>query len=97
MRQGFVKVAAVTPKIKVADTVYNAQQICAGIDEASGKGAKIIVFPELCLCGYTCSDLFLQERLLTSCKEQLKLITDHTQGKDHLIFIGLPLEIEGKL
>ena len=97
MRQGFVKVAAVTPKIKVADTVYNAQQICAGIDEASGKGAKIIVFPELCLCGYTCSDLFLQERLLTSCKEQLKLITDHTQGKDPLIFIGLPLEREGKL
>ena len=97
MKQGFVKVAAVTPKIKVADTVYNAQQICAGIDEAASKGAKIIVFPELCLSGYTCSDLFLQERLLTSCREQLKLIADHTQGKDSLVFVGLPLEREGKL
>lgn len=97
MKQGFVKVAAVTPRIRVADTVYNAQQICAGIDEAAFKGAKVIVFPELCLCGYTCGDLFLQERLLASCREQLIKIAEHTEGKDALVFVGLPIEREGKL
>lgn len=97
MKQGFVKVAAVTPKVRVADTIYNREQICEGIEEAEGKGAKVIVFPELCISGYTCGDLFLQERLLDSCKEQLTKIAEFTEGKDALIFVGLPLEREGKL
>lgn len=97
MKHGFVKVAAVTPDIKVADPVYNAGQICKEIEVAYEKGAKIIVFPELCLSGYTCGDLFLQEQLLSSCKEQLLKIADFTEDKDALIFVGLPLEREGKL
>lgn len=97
MKHGFVKAAAVTPKIKVADTIYNREQICAGIEEASGKGAKIIVFPELCLSGYTCGDLFLQERLLVSCREELHRVAECTKEKDALVFVGLPLEREGKL
>lgn len=97
MKHGFVKVAAVTPDIKVADTVYNAQQICKRIDEAVSEGAKVLVFPELCISGYTCNDLFLQELLLTSCRQQLVKITEHTAGKAALIFVGLPLEKEGKL
>lgn len=97
MKQGFIKVAAVTPKVKVADAIYNTQQICAGLHEALLKGAKIIVFPELCICGYTCEDLFLQERLLDSCKRQLGRIAEHTVGKDALVFVGLPLEKKGKL
>ncbi len=97
MKQGFVKVAAVTPKVKVADTIYNREQICEGIREASEKGAKVIVFPELCVSGYTCGDLFLQERLLASCKEQLIRIAKFTEGRDALVFVGLPLEREGKL
>lgn len=97
MRQGFVKAAAATPQVRVADPVFNREQICMGIDEALAKGAKIIVFPELCLSGYTCGDLFLQERLLSECKKQLSAIIDFTKGKDALIFIGLPLEREGKL
>ena len=97
MKQGFVKVAAVTPKVRVADTVYNGEQICKGIEEAAGKGAKVIVFPELCISGYTCGDLFLQERLLNACKEQLIQIAEFTEGKDALVFVGLPLEREGKL
>lgn len=64
MEQGFVKVAAVTPKIKVADTKYNGEVICAEIKKAAEQGAKVIVLPELCITGYTCSDLFLQEKLL---------------------------------
>lgn len=97
MRQGFVKAAAATLEVKVADPVFNREQICNGIREAAAKGAKIIVFPELCLSGYTCGDLFLQERLLSECKKQLMEIIDFTKGKDALIFIGLPLEREGKL
>ena len=53
MRDGFVKVAAVTPDIRVADVAYNTQNICKMIDETVAKGAKVIVFPELCVTGYT--------------------------------------------
>jgi len=97
MRQGFIKVAAMTPKIKVADPEYNAGEICKGIDEAEARGAKIIVFPELCLTGYTCDDLFLQERLLEEAFVQLLRIVEYSDGVDALIFVGLPLEREGKL
>ena len=97
MEHGFIKVAAVTPSGKVADTVYNRQQIISGIEEAFLKGAKIIVFPELCISGYTCEDLFFQEKLLSSCMEQLHLIVSHTKGRDALLFVGLPLEYGGKL
>lgn len=97
MKHGFVKVAAMTPKIRVADPVYNAKEICKGIEEATVKGAKIIVFPELCLTGYTCNDLFLQELLLTQAKEALHIVADATEGSDALVFVGLPLEKDQKL
>lgn len=97
MKHGFVKVAAITPKIRVADPVYNAQVICEKIDEAVEKGAQILVFPELCLTGYTCNDLFLQELLLKRAREQLVVIANHTIGLDALLFVGLPLEHEQKL
>ena len=61
MRQGFVKVAAVTPKIRVADTGYNAKVICQSVKEAAEAGAKVIVLPELCITGYTCGDLFYRK------------------------------------
>ena len=92
-----MKVAAVTPEVKVADTVFNRERICAGIEEAWENGAKVIVFPELCISGYTCGDLFLQERLLSSSREQLLKIAEFTKGKDALVFVGLPFEKEGKL
>lgn len=97
MKHGFVKVAAITPKIKVADPVYNALVICEKMDEAVKKGAQILVFPELCLTGYTCNDLFLQEFLLKKTREQLIVIANHTIGLDALLFVGLPLEYEQKL
>ena len=62
MRHGFVKVAAATPDIRVADVEYNTEQICRAIDQAYEKGAKIVAFPELCVTGYTCGDLFTQKR-----------------------------------
>ena len=94
MRHGFIKVAAVTPKVKVADTIFNTEQICQGIEEGVKEGAKVIAFPELCISGYTCGDLFLQERLLSSCREGLVKIADFTRGKDALVFAGLPFERE---
>lgn len=97
MRDGFVKVAAVTPEIRVADCAYNTANICKGIDEALAQHAKIIVFPELCITGYTCGDLFWQDKLLQSARRELQLITKHTAGKDALIFVGLPWEKNGKL
>lgn len=78
MKQGFVKVASATPGIRVADPVYNAQAICTQAKEAAEHGAKIIVFPELCITGYTCNDLFLQNLLLKKAKEALLTIAEET-------------------
>lgn len=97
MRQGFIKVAALTPKVTVADTQANRKEICRLMDEAEAKGAKILVFPELCITGYTCGDLFYQQVLLREAKKELLAIAKYTQCKDYLAFVGLPLEYNGKL
>ena len=97
MRHGFVKVAAVTPKIKVADTSYNGELIRKLMKKTAKAGAKVVVFPELCITGYTCSDLFWQEKLLTSALDELVKIADCSQNIDGIFFVGLPLEINGKL
>ena len=97
MRQGFVKVAAVTPKVTVADPIENAKQILEGVKRVAGIGAKIIVFPELCITAYSCGDLFLQETLLLEAKKALLYLTEETKEVDALIFVGLPYEHEGKL
>ena len=97
MRHGFVKVAAVTPDIRVADVAYNTEQICKGIEESLEKGAKVVVFPELCITGYTCGDLFTQDVLLADARKALHTIAAVTQGKDGLVFVGLPLAVEGEL
>ena len=73
MKDGFVKAAAATPDIRVADVAYNTENICKMIDETVANGAKVIVFPELCVTGYTCSDLFMQDILLKEAKEALQL------------------------
>lgn len=97
MKHGFVKVAAVTPDIRVADVAYNTQKICEAIDEAAQERAKIVVFPELCVTGYTCSDLFLQDILLKEARQALLEIASYTKNVDMLVFVGVPLCIDGKL
>jgi len=97
MRQGFVKVAAVTPNVRVADVEYNTQEICKKIDETVANGAKIVVFPELCVTGYTCGDLFAQSALLKASADALKVIVAHTEGKDAIIFVGLPYVVRNKV
>lgn len=97
MRQGFVKVAAATPNVRVADVAYNRQEICKAIDEATAEGAKLVVLPELCLTGYTCGDLFAQEILLKQTESALQEIVAHSETKDALIILGLPYAWNGKL
>ncbi len=97
MKQGFIKTAAVTPKIRVADPQYNAKEIAKGIEEAVRRGAKVIVFPELCLTGYTCGDLFLQDLLLTQAQDALAEVAAATEDSDALVFVGLPLVKANKL
>ncbi len=97
MRQGFVKVAAVTPNVRVADVEYNKQEICRLIDETTANGAKVVVFPELCVTGYTCGDLFSQSVFLKETEHALKAIVAYTKGKDALIFVGLPYLLHNKL
>lgn len=97
MFDGFIKVAAVTPEVKVADCPYNADEIIKGMDEALKQGARIIVFPELALTGYTCGDLFWQEELLRQACVALNRVILYTRGKECLVFVGLPWEKAGKL
>lgn len=97
MKQGFVKAAAIAPKIKVADPVFNAGIICEELEKAIANKAKLIVFPELSLTGYTCGDLFLQQLLLDRAAQQLMRVVDFTKGMDALVFIGLPVEKDGKI
>lgn len=97
MRQGFVKVAAATPVLRVADCPYNRDEIIRLIREMAARGAKVMVFPELCVTGYTCEDLFWQDLLLQKAEESLGGIAEASADVDALIFVGLPLEYEGKL
>ena len=97
MKHGFVKVAAATPDIRVADVAFNMERIMDDISEACRNGAKILAFPELCLTGYTCSDLFTHDVLLNAAKDALLETARFTADKDILVFVGVPLDIEGKL
>ena len=91
MRDGFIKVAAGTPKIRVADCRYNAEQIFSLMREADKQGVKVLVLPELCLTGYTCGDLFLHDTLLKGAEEGLATILEATKHLDLLTAVGLPV------
>lgn len=97
MKQGFIKVAAVTPDIRVADVDYNCQEIVQKMKAAVREGAKIIVFPELCLTGYTCGDLFTQDILLKEVRRAIRKIAAETKNSGSLVFVGMPLAVEGEL
>ena len=92
MKDGFIKVAACSPKIRLADTKYNADRIIDSIREADGQGVKLLVFPELVLTDSTCGELFLQDALLDSVLIQLKRIIDETKECTLVSVIGAPLK-----
>jgi len=97
MRDGFVKVAAGTPKVRVADCRYNAEQIFELMREADKQGVRVLCLPELCVTGYTCGDLFLQDTLLRGAEEGLSTILQATKSLDLLAAVGLPVRFKNKL
>ena len=97
MKDGFLKVAAATPRIRVADCSYNASRVEAMAAEAAENGAALLVFPELCLTGYTCGDLFLQETLLRGAEQALARILDASARHAIVLVVGLPFRLGGAL
>ena len=93
MKYGLIKVAAAIPSIRVADVDYNVKQIENLIIQAEGRGVEIIVFPELCLTGYTCQDLFRQQLLLDKTEEGVLMLLDFTRKLDIIAVVGLPIRI----
>lgn len=96
MKDGFIKVAAATPAIRVADCVYNTSKILDLIDKAVDEKVKLLVLPELCVTGYTCQDLFFQQALIESSRECAGRIVASVP-KDIVVIFGCPVEFRGKL
>ncbi len=97
MKNGFFKVAAATPEVRVNDTKFNSENIITNIKEAAQNGAKIVVLPELCITGYTCGDLFLQSSTINNAKNALSEILRKTAKLDVLFAVGLPILCTDKL
>lgn len=97
MKDGFITVATATPQVAVADCEANAQAILACINEMAAAHAKVMVLPELCITGYTCSDLFWQTKLLDEAEAALSVIAEGSRQVDALIAVGMPLRVAGKL
>ena len=97
MKDGFLKVAAMTPDVLVANPVFNGEKIREGMDLAAKEGARLLLLPELCLTAYTCSDLFIQGTLLESVKEEIEKIKDWSMNQNMITVFGAPLEFYGKL
>ena len=97
MTDGFVKVGAASPRLRVADPAYNAERIIELIGKAEGEGIKVLVFPELSITGYTAGDLFFQKRLRESADAALDKVIAASADRDMLIFVGYPFEHMGKL
>lgn len=97
MKDGFVKVAAASPKQKVADCGYNGEQILENIRAAEALGVKLLVFPELCISGYTCGDLFLQDTLVQACRREILRLLEQTKDLDLLFVVGFPFAYLNRL
>ncbi|MBS7007206.1 NAD(+) synthase [Anaerostipes sp.] len=97
MKDGFIKVAAATPKVKVADPEYNTKEIIKIIGQVKNQGTSLLVFSELAVSGYTCGDLFLQEPLLEASQKGLFEIKRATEGLDMVVAVGCPVTVEHKL
>lgn len=97
MKHLFLKAAAVSPALKVADVPFNVKEIIKTVRAQQKKGAELLVFPELCLCGYTADDLLLQNTLVSACLNGLTEIAEATENTKMLVFVGLPVLCRNKL
>ncbi len=94
---GFIRVAAATTAVKVANTGFNGKSIRQQIEDACSKGVSLLAFPELSVCGYGCADLFGQRLLLERCEKEIAVIADFSYGKDMAIVAGAPVPYNGQL
>lgn len=97
MKDGFIKVVACTPEIQVADVDFNVDKIISQLEKCREEGVKVAVFPELCITGYTCQDLFFQNALLDKAMEGVVKIAKTTADSDMLVAVGVPVRANGKL
>lgn len=97
MKDGFIKVAACTPEIQVADVDFNVDRIISQLEKCREEGVEVAVFPELCITGYTCQDLFFQNALLDKAMEGVVKIAKTTADSDMLVAVGVPVRANGKL
>ena len=97
MRDGFIKVGAASPELRVGQPFFNISKMLELFSLASGYGVKVLVYPELSITGYTCQDLFLQDALIKDSRKALLEFVSATKGSDILSFVGFPLEHNGKL
>lgn len=97
MPDGYIRIAAATPSIRVADCAHNAKQILMLIEKAAKQDVRLLCLPELCITGYTCGDLFLQDALLESAQENLGLLVRESADYEVLVVVGLPIMQSGKL
>lgn len=97
MKDGFIKVAAASLDVKVADCAYHGAQVQQAMDWAEALGVQVLTLPELCLTGYSCQDLFLQPTLQKGAWKALEEVVEHSKGMEVLTFVGLPYLHEGKL
>ena len=95
-RYGFVRVCAATHEIRVADVDFNVKNILSAANKAAEKGAQVIVFPELCITGYTCGDLFNQRALIKAVEDAIEYLAKKLP-EGPLIFVGAPVEVYGRL
>ena len=94
MKYGFIKVAAAVPAVKVADVEYNVKEIERLVALADGEGAEVVCFPELCLTGYSCQDLFKEQLLLSKAEEGIIELLDFTRKLDIICIVGMPVQSE---
>ncbi|MGN0224596.1 MAG: NAD(+) synthase [Prevotella sp.] len=97
MEYGFYTVASAIPSVRVADCDYNLSAIESLVDEAVAKGVGILAFPELCITGYTCQDLFLQNFLIDKAEDSVRNLMDYTVSKDIILVVGVPVKTNGML
>lgn len=95
--QGYIRVGAIVPKLRVADVKFNCEEIIHQIETARNNQIQIVVFPELCITGYTCQDLFEQDILLQESEKALNKILEYTSNLDIICILGMPLKSENQL
>lgn len=93
---GYVKVGAAVPRLRLADCIYNKEQIVAMAKDAAAKGVRVLTFPELCITGYTCADLFMQRSLLVAAEKCVKTIAEETKDLDLFLAIGAPVALDSQ-